>query len=371
MNKYSLNNKRIKVYVRVLNNNPSILAVFLIIAIALSQVLQEKRWNHPEMIIQSDVTMYYAYLPAAFIYKDITLNFVSEYEGPYKFKIAYDITPTGKRMPRYTIGQSVLYSPFFFLGHLTAKMTKYDASGYTEPYKFFLAISSLFYVFIGLLALRKILLKFFPQWVVAATLILVALGTNLYHYYTCESPMTHAYSFALISCFILYTDKWHVRPTVKNSLIIGIVVALFTLVRPFNILVVLVFLLYNVTSFNSLGKKVRFFLHNLPKILLILFTIFALYIPQFIYWKYCTGHFLYYAYGGPGGNFYFNNPHIIDGLFSYRKGWFLYNPIMVFAMVGIFWLRRYHKNFFVAFLVFFIVFIYVLFHGGAGGMVED
>ena len=38
-----------------------------------------------KQIIQWNVISYYAYLPAAFIYNDLTLNFMDNYNGPHEF----------------------------------------------------------------------------------------------------------------------------------------------------------------------------------------------------------------------------------------------------------------------------------------------
>ena len=57
---------------------------------------------------------------------------------------------------------------------------------------------------------------------------------------------------------------------------------------------------------------------------------FIVCVPQLIYWRITTGHWIYYSYGEEG----FGRPHVIDGLFSFRKGWFIYTPLMFLAMLG-------------------------------------
>jgi hypothetical protein len=60
-----------------------------------------------------------------------------------------------------------------------------------------------------------------------------------------------------------------------------------------------------------------------------------------IYWKEMTGQWLYFSYGS-NERFFFADPAIIKGLFSWRKGLFLYTPLMIFAFAGIIalWKRR-------------------------------
>jgi hypothetical protein len=60
-----------------------------------------------------------------------------------------------------------------------------------------------------------------------------------------------------------------------------------------------------------------------------------------LYWKEMTGQWLYFSYGSDE-RFFFDDPAIIKGLFSWRKGLFLYTPLMIFAFAGIIslWIRR-------------------------------
>jgi hypothetical protein len=95
-------------------------------------------------------------------------------------------------------------------------------------------------------------------------------------------------------------------------------------------------------------------------------------IPQFIYWWSITGHFLVNSY--PDERFYWGNPHFIAGLFSYRKGWLIYTPVMVFALAGIVLLFKKMKEFSWATFIFIILATYIIvswwcwWYGGSFGM---
>jgi hypothetical protein len=81
--------------------------------------------------------------------------------------------------------------------------------------------------------------------------------------------------------------------------------------------------------------------------------------PQFLYWKEVSGSFLYNSYSEVGSAFYFNNPHIIDFLFSYRKGWLVYTPLMLFAVFGLIPLYRVKRGLFYAIIPYMALMIYV------------
>ena len=52
-------------------------------------------------------------------------------------------------MIKMTMGMSILYSPFFFVAHGVALMSGYPEDGFSEPYKVFLLLSAIFYLFVG------------------------------------------------------------------------------------------------------------------------------------------------------------------------------------------------------------------------------
>jgi len=107
-------------------------------------------------------------------------------------------------------------------------------------------------------------------------------------------------------------------------------------------------------------------------IVLIIFSAFLVWLPQLIYWKIATGHFIYYSYNNE--RFYFTQPRIIEGLFSFRKGWLLYTPMMLFAFAGLFLLKDELKKIQTGIWLFILLNIYITFswwcwwYGGAFGM---
>ena len=62
-------------------------------------------------------------------------------------------------------------------------------------------------------------------------------------------------------------------------------------------------------------------------------------LPLFAYWRFATGHWITNPRGP--GTFFFSEPRIWSVLWSYRKGWFVYTPIMLAAIPGFFLLPRY------------------------------
>ena len=292
------------------------------------------RYNN-DNVVKWDVVGYYSYLPATFIDKDVSLNFITpenkvRYNG---IKYGYVDDSNGNHIIKYSMGMSLLYAPFFFIAHVLSSPLGYPSDGYSAIYEFFIEFSGLFYLLIGLWYLRKLLLQFYDEKVTAITLLLVFFGTNLLYYSAVESAMSHAYTFSLFSVFLFYIVDFYKNPSLKNVLVLALCFGLIVLVRPLNILLILPLLFFNINSLNDIKTRLLFFSQQYRNVLIFLGVAFLIVLPQFLYYKYVTGSYFVFSYGKE--RFFFNQFHLLDILISFRKGWFIYTPIMLFALYGI------------------------------------
>jgi len=341
------------------NKNLSYLIIGIIFVSIIFTNFTHQRWKEEGRVIQHDVKAYYSYLPATLIYGDLSLDFIDKHKGLYE-KIWPIKTEGGDRLIITSCGLSMLYSPFFLLAHAYAGISSYEADGYSIPYRFSLVFSTLFYLLLGLCYLRKTLKLFFSEWIVAFVLFAIAIGTNLLYYVTYEAPMPHGYNFGLIAVFVYYTIKWHENPKRIQTIGMGLLFGLIVLVRPTNIVILLFFILWDIKSGPELWQRILFFLRRFDLVLIMAVFSLLVWVPQFMYWKYVTGHWLFFSYGTQGASFFFDNPQIYNILISYKKGWFVYTPIMAIAFIGIFILPKRLKSAFWSVFVYMIVMIYVL-----------
>jgi hypothetical protein len=119
--------------------------------------------------------------------------------------------------------------------------------------------------------------------------------------------------------------------------------------------------LWQVRTFGDLKNKIRllFTIHR-PYLLLLAVGFILLPLAQMIYWKLYAGRFLYYSYRNPGEGFEFLHPHAFNFLFSFRKGWFVYTPVMLPAVLCLFFIRQPPQPYRLAFIFFTCINIYVL-----------
>lgn len=338
-------------------------------AVVCTMLLISRHWNKENKVIAADVISYYAYLPATFIFHDIKLENRETFDKGIFWP---EPLPDGNQVIKTSMGMSILYSPFFFLSHGIAKLFGLEAYGYSPVYKIGLLLSSVFYFILGLFFLRKILKKYFSEPIIALTIITIVLGTNLLNYATYDATMTHVYNFSLINIFIWYTIQWYKKPRLISLLFLGILSGLIALVRPSNIVLLVFFLVYGVYSKETLKERFNLIFSRFHWFIYMALAFTIVWIPQFIYWWSTTGHFFVNSY--PDERFYWGDPHFIAGLFSYRKGWLVYTPVMVFALLGIILLFRKLKEFSWSLIIFVTLATYIIvswwcwWYGGSFGM---
>jgi len=318
----------------VLRNKEVLLPLLLIWGLAMVT-----QWDRVAMhkIITWDVFGYYLYLPASIIYGDLDTFLSVEYlREHYEFSHSiYQINE--ERMPIYTIGMAILYAPFFLLAHLFASITAFPADGLSLPYQWALVFGSLVWVSIGFVSVRKWLLNFLDESTINWTLIPILLGTNLLSYTIYESGMPHAYLWGLYGFVIWRIHLWVQKPNVFHSIIIGVAMGLLCLARPSEMVVGLLWLLY---PYSLNGQSIWVWQKSWwnrygSGFLMVLIAGFLVVLPQVAFWFWRTGSLIYNAYTEAGHQFHFLHPHIVEGFFSFRKGWLLYTPLMSISLVGI------------------------------------
>lgn len=310
-------------------------------------------------VIRWDVITYYSYLPATVIHGDVKLDFLDEGKIKNDNKFWPIDLDNGNRLIVTSMGLSFMYAPFFFIGHVLAPVFGQENDGFSNIYQFMLIVSGFFYAFMGLILLARFLRKHFDPAITAITVLAIGLGTNLYFYSTVEAAMPHSHNFFLVTVFMLLVIHWYRKPNWYNGISTGLLFGLIVLVRPTNILLFLFLFLYGVTSWKSLAERVIFYVSRWYLVVIMIFAFLLPWIPQFLYWKVITGHYMFFTYAEKGASFYFKHPHILESLFHFRKGWLLYTPVMVFALVGIPFLYKGARNWFIALIIYVPIMIYV------------
>lgn len=277
----------------------------------------------------ADKSGYYVYLPAAHLYGFDASAFPAEVDENTGQGFKLD-SASGKVITKYTYGVALMEAPFYFAAHLLAALTEKTTDGFSLLYQKSINLAASFYGAMALVILFMVLRKRF-DWIAALlSCSLILFGTNLLYYIIDESGMSHVYSFFLASALIYW---WHHRTAqvyMVQALLVGFCAGLAILIRPTNALLLLFIPLSNFNNFSSWWPHVKSLL-NAKFIIAAAIGTVLVWLPQFFYWEYLTGEFVYYSYTNEG--FQWLEPQFLSSFFAPRNGLFLYSPLYLFLMV--------------------------------------
>ena len=310
--------------------SPSLVVVLFITAlnagIALRGLWPGRLDGLANTVVRSDVKGYYGYLQALFIRHDLGE------ERPVWEYVRYAGNGT---LNKYFCGTSVMMAPWFLVGHAIA-LADPDAprDGLSVHEMRALSVGAWCYLLIGLLALRALLKRMgFAEPAVAWTLIAIGLGTQLMQYGALQPGWSHVYSFCAVSLFLLASHRFGTGSGAYWLVVASALLGLIILIRPVNALVVLAL---PVVLGDALLPAHRAIVRR-PMMLVAAATVgAAIMFIQPLLWHAQTGLWLAYGYQGEG--FHWNRPEIIKVLFGFRRGLFLWTPVLLLSMAGTCWL---------------------------------
>ncbi len=344
---------------KLTTSNITIGVIILIVTIVSSNLNWSR--NHWKGILEADAKGYYAYLPAVVIYDDLNFGFFDEIEKDkyYNKNLFYNYrsSSNGKIINKYYCGTALAELPFFLVAHMSSYLLDYETDRYSKLYPILINIGAVFYLLLGLIYLNASMKKYeISERHRAITMFASLFGTNLFYYVVGESGMSHAYSFGFIAMFFYYALQYFSNLQKKNILKLALLLGVIILIRPVNGLVVFV-LPFAAGNYDALKKGFFKLFENKLWLLLSFCSLIAIVSIQLIIYKISTGSFFTYSYGNEGFNFL--SPHIFDILFSYKKGLFLYTPLLLLSLFGGWFLWKSSRYKFYTWFGFFAIITYV------------
>ena len=294
--------------------------------------------------IDGDGKGYYLYLPAIFIDQNFSHQAIDD---------RFILEENGRGANKYYAGTALCMLPFFLTACAISFVLGIDLTGYSAPFQIMIGLAALFYFIAGLVFLSKLLKLFHLNKTSSSfTLIFIAIGSNLFNYVFVEPAMSHVYSWCFISGFLYFVKAFLVENKERDIYWGVVFLGILILIRPINGIVIL--------SIPFIAQQMfhlrRFFQVRLIfKSAVIVLSIVSI---QLFLWKVQTGNYLIHSYKNEG--FYFANPELLNCLFSFRKGLFVYSPIILIALFGslVFWKKN--RFAFFAFTSFFLLLLFII-----------
>jgi tetratricopeptide (TPR) repeat protein len=317
-------------------------------------------------IDHGDDTGYYAYLRSAFF--DGDLDFINENKYLYSEKF----TPTGYVYNNWQIGQSILFFPFFLLGHLSAIFLNsfgfsFTTDGYSSPYYMATAIAAQTYILLGLMFLYKNLIRYFSQSSALVATIGVWLGSPLIYFSFIRQRMAHGTEFFLSIIFITVWLLYRNSRNKYHHALLGLFFGLLCSIRMINVVYLSLYIVDQAAQWLRNNERKNHLKQHITEIIYFgLFSALAL-APQLLVWNQLNGSLLSYinkSLAIMSGQTSSSSASVSLGekvfqLFIGPKwSMILSTPILLLGTLGIFFIRKSAKELFPGIIVFiFSIFI--------------
>jgi len=321
-------------------------------------------FGYVDKVIKSDGTGYYEYLPSLFIHHDLVrkdvpvqadtaglyqrINSIQSYVGFGDFKVN-----------KYACGTALLQLPFFAAASVLTDREGNDHDGYQAPFQKAVFIATLFYLFLGIVFLRKLLeLYRVNEHLITFMQLLLVLGTGVTNYTTYDACFSHIYSLFAITAFLYFTKHYFDSRNLNQFIFACLFAGLVVILRQVNVLIVL-FAPFLAGSWQNLRQGVILPFKKPGKLFSGILAFTGMVFIQCLLWYLQTGKFFVYSYQGE--SFDFTKPHIAEILFSFQKGLFIYAPVLIFSLLGLIWLLFKKKYLMVTtWALFFLLITYIL-----------
>jgi hypothetical protein len=349
---------------RIFSLNKHVLLLFVAVfclLLSITTLLVTSNMDSP--VIRSDGKGYYLYLPAVFIHHDLTMKWTDPLrvaDPPGITGEWYGLTSyrDGVYLNKYPVGLAILWLPFFVAAHLMTIVTGQPENGFSRWYQASVGVAAAFYVSVACVMIYLLLRRYFSAKVSYFTVLTLLLGTNLLSYATYDGGFTHAYSLFLTAMILYLIPRWYGSMTYRNSVLLAVLLAFAVLVRQTHVLMLIVVLLWGVTSRRQFWQRIELLWQQRQKLAVMLGVGLLVFSPQLLYWKYVTGKWLVFSYRGESFNFL--HPQLVKILFSADRGFFFWAPVMLLSLIGLVLLRRRLKEWLVPLCVFLPIWLWTV-----------
>ncbi len=262
----------------------------------------------------------------------------------------------------YPFGVALLWAPFFALAHgwlglLNLAGAEYPRGGFFNPYQRAIGIGSLVYGFVALVLIHRLLCRYYPRRLAAASTIAITAGSFIIWYLVADNSMSHGVSMFAVTLFIYLWHDGRGDDSVRRWAVLGAATGLMSLVRWQNVLFVVfpaveeLGYLIGRTRRNHSGDAAevegsgRAAWMRLAALRYAAFVVafLAFFSPQFIAWHSMRGGWFSLPVAAHGTEL--ASPALGDVLFSPDRGLFSWTPLLLLAVLGLVPFARRERQF--------------------------
>lgn len=274
------------------------------------------------------------------------------------------LTPNGHIWNHWTVGPAILWSPFLLTARAIMPLvdalrgTHFADDGFSKPYMYAMAVGTLFYGFLTLWISLRLARKYLPErWAFLAVLG-IWLASSFTFYLYVEPSFAHTSAAFLTALFVWYWDRTRNDRNWKQWAALGAIAGLMIDTYYATVWTLTLILIESLGSYWQAWKtrSAGEFRVLLGKHVLFTIATFVCFLPTLITKKILWGTYFRTGYREA---WYWNSPAFFRVCFS-SHGVFSWTPILIPAVIGLVFLRKYDKKLSYGMLVTLLFFIYFI-----------
>lgn len=273
-------------------------------------------------------------------------------------------TRTGHLNNHFSIGPAILWSPFLAATHAGVKVShlfgsQIPANGFSAPYRLTMALATAVYGFLALWLSFRLARRYVPEhWAFLATLaIWFASSLPVYMYF--NPSWSHAHSAFTVALYLWYWDGTRADRSWVQWIVLGVLAALMINVYYVNGVLLIIPLLESIDRYLSnirakqWDQATRLFAQNFAFAV----CVFLGFLPTLLSKRIIYGGYFNFGYTE---KWFWTSPAILQVGFSSDHGLFTWTPVLLLAIVGLFFLRTRDRHLASYLLVAFALYLYTI-----------
>jgi MFS family permease len=260
-------------------------------------------------------------------------------------------TPGGYVPNKYGMGMGLVALPSMYLTKAVVRVfnlfPNYGLNDFSLLYAWVFVLNFVFLGFVGLMISYNLLEPIYGHRKSFAAIVMGTAGLSLGYYIWYEPTMSHAASFAIINAYLLISTRWmklfsnhtgkkSLELLIVTSLFMGFVLGVACTVRYTNVVFAAVPFVFAIKALKNCekGRDNKMLVSGALCLLAAVAGTFAGFIPQLLSWKTLYGSWFVYSYHGEQMAAW--PRYALEILFGLRNSLFLWTPLAIVAVAGLF-----------------------------------
>jgi hypothetical protein len=267
-------------------------------------------------------------------------------------------TATGHLDNHFTVGPAILWTPFLLVAHTSVLLARaagshVAADGFSAPYRIAMAVGTAIYGFLAIVLAVRIARKYVDERWAALAAVSVWCASSLPIYMYFNPSWSHAHSAFAVALFLSYWHETRRGRTALQWCVLGAITGLMLNVYYANALVLVVLVVEATRQYGSVlfgaprdvntTQDPPTVTQLISRQVLFAVVVVLCFLPTLVTRAIIYGSPFESGYI-PLGSWAWKSPYFLDVLFSSNHGLFVWTPLLLLAVAGLFVFRWRHPD---------------------------